>query len=534
MGHVHDERAVHLELVDLEPLEVAERGVPGAVVVDRDADTQAAQLPDDHVDPDRVGEDAGLGDLQDELGRGHAVALERGGHQLRQGEVGQLPGGDVDGHPHHVAVRGPPRELGEGTVQDEGREAGDHPRVLGEGDEHVGGDRAAPGVVPPDQSLDADDLAVPDPHLGLERDAQPVLFEGDPQVVEELQPVHGVDVELRDVGRGTAPLALGVVQRDVGVLHELRRGEAVGRRSRDAGAGPHQQPQVADEDGLVEGLQQRAGDRFGQGERPGDDDGELVAAEARHLAAVAHDGGQPVRHLAQQLVADGVAQGVVDVLEVVEVDEHEARAGRAVRGGVVQAPLEAPTQQLAVAQTGEGVVQRLLLPAHRLRGAQLQREHRHGEEGDELRAEGEAHRGERGDGDEDALRGQGEAEVGQRHPEERLTGPQRHRDGDERVVDQHEDGPGHEQGQDVAPRELLAGPGHPLAREEGEARPGGQEGQDVLTDVERGLAYSATAQAVVDERGRHQHDDRQRHTPDRENGQHEGDGQGDVVDVVAT
>ena len=54
----------------------------------------------------------------------------------------------------------------------------------------------------------------------------------------------------------------------------------------------------------------------------GEHDGELVAADARYRVAVAHRLLQPQRHLLQQLVAAGVAQGVVDRLEAVEVDEQ--------------------------------------------------------------------------------------------------------------------------------------------------------------------------------------------------------------------
>ena len=56
-------------------------------------------------------------------------------------------------------------------------------------------------------------------------------------------------------------------------------------------------------------------------------DHELVAAEARDDVGVAHGAAQPVGDRAQQLVAAGMAERVVDLLELVEVDEvHGARA----------------------------------------------------------------------------------------------------------------------------------------------------------------------------------------------------------------
>ena len=82
--------------------------------------------------------------------------------------------------------------------------------------------------------------------------------------------------------------------------------------------------------------QQPLGQRLG-GRRllaVGRDDGELVAAEPRQERA-ADRRLQAPRHLAQQAVADGVAEHVVDLLEAVEVERHQreraAVLGRASR-----------------------------------------------------------------------------------------------------------------------------------------------------------------------------------------------------------
>ena len=52
---------------------------------------------------------------------------------------------------------------------------------------------------------------------------------------------------------------------------------------------------------------------------------EFVAAEARHEILRAQHGAQPVGDRAQQLVAAWMTQGVVDLLELVEVDEQQCR-----------------------------------------------------------------------------------------------------------------------------------------------------------------------------------------------------------------
>ncbi len=55
----------------------------------------------------------------------------------------------------------------------------------------------------------------------------------------------------------------------------------------------------------------------------GEQDEELVAALAGDDVLVADDVPDPCRHLDQQVVADGVAEAVVDELEAVQVDEAD-------------------------------------------------------------------------------------------------------------------------------------------------------------------------------------------------------------------
>jgi hypothetical protein len=68
--------------------------------------------------------------------------------------------------------------------------------------------------------------------------------------------------------------------------------------------------------------------------RAGGDDGELVAAEAGDQIVAAHDPAQPLRDVENELVADMVAERVVDVLEVIEIDvEHGGRQAAAAHLG---------------------------------------------------------------------------------------------------------------------------------------------------------------------------------------------------------
>ena len=86
------------------------------------------------------------------------------------------------------------------------------------------------------------------------------------------------------------------------------------------------------------------------------DDGEFVAAEPRHQIVAADAGAQAVRDLAQQLVADLVAERIVDALELVDVDIEDRE--RLALGKLRHAALQMPAHQHAVGQIGERVVMR--------------------------------------------------------------------------------------------------------------------------------------------------------------------------------
>ena len=82
------------------------------------------------------------------------------------------------------------------------------------------------------------------------------------------------------------------------------------------------------------------------------EDGEFVAAEPRDHILAAGGPAKALCDLAQERVADRVAEGVVDRLEAVEV-EHQHRQRRARPGRLGQRRVEVVVQADAVAQSGE-------------------------------------------------------------------------------------------------------------------------------------------------------------------------------------
>ena len=156
---------------------------------------------------------------------------------------------------------------------------------------------------------------------------------------------------------GVLARALDLVHRRVGVAGEVLGGGAVAREERDADADRGAELALAQPHRGGERLQHLARDHLrvlGLVDVR-QQHGELVAAEAGEGVAAAQRGRQPARDRTQQQVALGVAEGVVDQLEAVDVDEHDCeRAGAALR--LRDRELEAILEQHPVGQVGELVV----------------------------------------------------------------------------------------------------------------------------------------------------------------------------------
>ena len=147
------------------------------------------------------------------------------------------------------------------------------------------------------------------------------------------------------------------------MLEQLGAGSGVGQARRHADAGPHVHLRVRLDAGL-QATRHELGQRFG---RTVGQDGELVAAEPADQRLRPQPGQQALCDRHQQRVAGVVAAGIVDVLEVVEVDERHAErlAGR-------HPTVHPLLQDRAVRQPRQGVAGRpvlqLALPALQLTG----------------------------------------------------------------------------------------------------------------------------------------------------------------------
>ena len=157
----------------------------------------------------------------------------------------------------------------------------------------------------------------------------------------------GVHGRLEEAKSATA-FMLGAVQCQVGAAHQLVRvGTAIGVDGNPMLAatlmpwlstvnGAATPRPAARPNGSVAGLK-----------RVGLQDGEFISAEPGQRVADAHDPSEPFRRRLQQLIAGGVPQSVVDLLESVQV-EQEQRNTRTCPLGVRQSLPEAVAQQVAI------------------------------------------------------------------------------------------------------------------------------------------------------------------------------------------
>ena len=141
-----DEGAVDLQGVEGEAVEVGERGVAGAEVVEDEADAELVQRLQRGDRGRRLLDQDALGDLQPQVDRVDAGAGDDLVDRGRQVAVGDLAGGEVDGDVERAGVGAqlvPFEDLAPGALLDPAADRLDQAAVLGDRDEVGGVEQAA-------------------------------------------------------------------------------------------------------------------------------------------------------------------------------------------------------------------------------------------------------------------------------------------------------------------------------------------------------------------------------------------------------
>lgn len=155
------------------------------------------------------------------------------------------------------------------------------------------------------------------------------------------------------------PLHLGPVEGEIGAFQETVSIRSVLGRQGDADAGANRQKMTVDHVGSAHQIHEAASKGAGlldpyHGPLH---DHEFVAANPRHGIAGAQAGTQAVGDLAEERVADSMAQCIIDGLEAVEIHQQHG-AAFVPRSQMPQGRVQALAQ--AVRQAGQGVEARPL------------------------------------------------------------------------------------------------------------------------------------------------------------------------------
>ncbi len=362
VGNVLHEGTVQLEVVDRELAQVGHRREAGAEVVDRQHD---AAPPEPGQDVDRelgIGHHHRLGQFHLQAAGRQRVPADGLEHIVRQLGAGQLAGREIHRHRHFPHALGAPAgDLAAGFVDHPAPQAQQQAKLLGQGNEAVGRHQAHARTVPADQGFETRHRAVA-PHLRLVMQRKFARPHRRAQVALQRHPLgHGGAERARVEAVLVAPVVLGRIHRRLRPSEQFVGAVPVYPGEADAGA-----------EGQVQGLLQhriRLGqegadlfdlvrqvlDRPGQRQR----EGELVAGNARQVADRDVALLQALADHLDQQVADRLAEIVVDVLELVEIEDDDRQPWRDLDGRQ-QVLVERGLEPQAVGQPGQGIGNALL------------------------------------------------------------------------------------------------------------------------------------------------------------------------------
>jgi len=250
--------------------------------------------------------------------------------------------------------------VGAGAAQHIDADRRDQSGLLGDRNELGRRHHAPLRMMPTQQRLEAGDLAAVqlDQRLvmHLERAGRHCIAQIDLEPAARLQ--AGVHLRLEEAA-GTLAVALGAVERHVGVFQKPVGIVGVVRRERNADRGADGDEMAVEIVRIAEDFDDALGQRGNLLRRldVGLQHGEFVAAEPRHRVLFAQRAFEPRADLLQQEVAVRMAERVVDGLEIVEVDA-QSRQAEAIAAHARQHLLHAQAQEHPVRQRGERVVMR--------------------------------------------------------------------------------------------------------------------------------------------------------------------------------
>src|SRR5882757_1792395 len=361
-----DETAVDLQKIHREVFQVSERRQAGAEVVERELAAQFLQRLDEPIGLREACDGRRLGDLEADLAGIQAAAMELIDHVGQEFVVAQALPRQVDrAHGEFLALVGLGYEPSEGIFDDPTIDLRSDAVTLRRRDEIVRRDDFALFVAHAQQQLVVRALL----HLlqgqnGLAEEFEAPFLE---RIVDARRPLHltapthqidvvffeAVDpVAARLLGRLTGAVGGAQYRCHVGILGDY------GHHA-DAGAKP-ESALLPGEFEIAYGFPQRFSRSHGFIQRTAlEQYPEFIAAQPRQRIAPADFGFEQGADLTQQGIAGAVPAGVVDDLELVQIQAAQG-VGRFARFGALERPLHAVLELASIHQSREHVVTRVV------------------------------------------------------------------------------------------------------------------------------------------------------------------------------
>ncbi|MNL16618.1 hypothetical protein D3C87_1376700 [compost metagenome] len=193
-------------------------------------------------------------------------------------------------------------------------------------------------------------------HLGLVVQQELAAVQGLVELAFEREPLHGGLAHGLLVAHGKVAVLLGPVHGGLGVAVERHRLVAVRGKDGVADARRDEELVALDLKGLAKGRHEITcqAHRLLGPRKPGPDDGERVAPDPGDVVGGAEGPQEALGDLADQQVAGAVAEGVVDDLEAIEIQQQQAGL---VPGalGLGQDLAQPVLEEAAVRKAGQGV-----------------------------------------------------------------------------------------------------------------------------------------------------------------------------------
>ena len=363
---VMNEAAIDLQLGDREALEVGERRIAGTEVVDRQVHAQPSQTFKEGRRPLTLFHQPGFRDLQFQTLRRETAVGENRAQALLDAAAADLLGRDV--HRQHPGVESlckPGLALQAYLALNPVAKCGNQACLLHQRNEGVRSDRLQSRGTQPHQRFGPDHAPVAEIHLRLVEHLELVLLERSPQAGFHRQSRAGGGGQLLGVEAVCIPaLSFGLVHRRIGTADQRVGTLSVVRIEADPDAGLRIDFVAA---GQAEGNSQGVEQFLGDGGRllwfveTLEQQHELVAAEATERILAPQPRPQSPRHAGKKLVTSGMAETVVDRLEVVQIDEENRhpRAGslrdleRMLESRVDEQPVGQSRQRIVVGQPAQ-------------------------------------------------------------------------------------------------------------------------------------------------------------------------------------